>query len=73
MSLESNLTPEDGKLIKKVLTKKDKYPKLMKNSHVEKIYADVDAKGTLLIPDDAPEHVKDWVRHGATSDQNDNF
>lgn len=73
MSLESNPTPADAKLVKKVRTKKDNYPKLIENSHVKKIYADVDAKGTLIIPDEAPEHVKDWVRHGHVSAQNCEF
>ena len=43
--------------------KKSKYPK-MENQHVQKIIADVDENGTLVIPDSAPDHVKDWIRNG---------
>ncbi|EOH94755.1 hypothetical protein [Enterococcus pallens] len=40
-----------------------KYPE-MKNPNVQTILADVDDDGTLVIPEDAPEHMKDWIRHG---------
>lgn len=40
-----------------------KYPE-MKNQHVQMVIADVDEEGTLVIPTDAPEHMKDWIRHG---------
>jgi len=44
-------------------SEQSKYPK-MENSHVQKIIADVDETGSLVIPDTAPDHVKDWVRNG---------
>lgn len=40
------------------------YSRLMQNSHVQKVYADVNENGVLIIPEDAPEHVKDWIRNG---------
>ncbi len=44
--------------------KKYQQPKLMENPHVQKIIADVDEDGTLVLPQDAPEHIKDWILHG---------
>ena len=37
---------------------------LMRNPNVQTVIADVDEDGTLVIPEDAPDGLKDWVRNG---------
>jgi len=44
-------------------SKRSKYPKMV-NQNVQKILADVDETGAIIIPETAPDHVKDWVRNG---------
>ncbi|MBO1306682.1 hypothetical protein JZO70_10945 [Enterococcus sp. 669A] len=48
----------------KLETEKNPHISMMENPNVQKVIADVDENGTLVIPEDAPEHMKDWIRHG---------
>lgn len=61
-------TPEEAFMsfiyLKSEDNKRTQYSRMMENPHVQKIHADVDENGTLVIPENAPEHVKDWVQHG---------
>ena len=55
---EAFMSPIYLKMDKEVSSK---YPE-MKNSNVQRVVADVDENGTLVIPADAPEYMKDWIR-----------
>lgn len=48
----------------KLENEKNSHIPMMENPNVQKVIADVDENGTLVIPENAPEHMKDWIRHG---------